>query len=59
MIYISKCVLSSPKLELWPKNSKKGGNGGLRGVRGGGEELGDAGVLEGGPVKKSAKLDEN
>ena len=26
--------LSSPKLELRPKNSKKGGNGGVKGGRG-------------------------
>ena len=32
--------LSSPKLELRPKNSKKGGNGGLRGVGGRGEKMG-------------------
>ena len=37
--------LSSPKLELRPKNSKKGGNGGLRGLGGRGRRWGDAGVL--------------
>ena len=43
--------LSRPKLKLWGKNSKKGGEMGGPGGLGWGEEIGESGVMGEGPRK--------